>query len=457
MTRTLLVLVIAAAVIAGCSSPNSPVNNPNSGGGLVIVPHTINFGSAANGQPRDTSVELFDEGVDSVTIIGNGTSAGVTDSSFTHSISLAPDGSRMIMVAFAPSTQDTTGTDTLRYTESGKNYTSVLTLQATVSGGSNGGGSGSLFVPTAVDFGSLPIGSWHDTTVAIVNSGTTPVTILSSSVNSIEVQDTNFHIPSVLNPGSFLLIHLDFNPNASGLQAAADTIHYLTGGNMKTAIITMTATGISTSNTPGPGSTFTYDYSAVDTNGVTGPHSDSTYTVVSNTLDFAGKTSVIEVQSSAGSISYYHLEQNGDLAVYVDLSTIPLPIGVTSSWFVIPIGSKVPLSQTLFDSTVMYPYNGTTIPVAVSITSSAKDIGPTTVTAAGHSFACEKGSLSVTFSASAFGGFVTLASQQTTATISYSKVLKYYPERQDQTVNSGIALGNTTTSDTYLLKSYNEK
>ncbi len=456
MTRTLLALFVAA-FFAGCSSPSSPISGAGSGG-LVIIPHAINFGSDPSGQPKDTTVELFDEAIDSVTITASGASPSVTDTNFTHVVSLAPDGSHTIAIRFTPSSQTTNGTDTLRYIESGKNYTALLTLDATdTGGGTTGGTSGSLFVPAEVDFGSVAVGVWRDTTVALVNTGNQPVTILSSAVNSVQAQDTNFRLPVTIQGGGYILIHLQFNPNAPGPQSAIDSIHYAAGGTQHYAVSTLTATGVSASNTPSSGSTFTYDYSAVDTTGVTGPHSDSTYTVVTNTLSFGGKANVVEVQGGNGSISYFHLESNGDISIYADLSSIPIPIGITLSWFTIPIGSKTPQSNSLFDSTITMPYGGTTVPVAVSLTSTAKDLGPATITAAGHSFPCEQGSITVTLTATAFGGLVPVASSAQTTTVWYSKQLKYYPERQDEIVNSGILQGNTTSSDTYLLKSYSEK
>lgn len=460
MTRTFIFLLgaatIASSMLTGCSSPSSPSSNAGAGG--LFVPDTVNFGSLANGQMKDTVISIFNGTTSPITITGNSLSSSqANDTNFSHPVSIAP-GYVTIHIQFTSSGSGANSAmDTIHYQSAGNTYTTVMTLEANTSSGT-GGNTGNLFVPTEVDFGSLPVGQWHDTsTIVLGNTGTGPLTILSSSMNSIEAQDTNFLSPVTISAGGYTIISLQFNPNQAGLQTAVDTLHYLTGNTLHTATITLTATGVAASNTPGPGSTFTYDYSAVDTNGITGPHSDSTYTVVTNTLAFAGKTNVVEVQNDDGSISYYHLESNGDISVYVDLSNIPIPIGMSSAWFVIPIGSKVAQSTTLFDSTIQYPYNGSTIPVAVSITSTSKDIGAATVTIPGHTFPSEKGSLSVSFTASAFGGFVTLGSQIQTVTIWFSKQLKYYPERQDATVNSGVILGNTTSSDTYLLKSYSEK
>ncbi len=451
--------IVSSSMLAGCSSSTSPSSNggSGSGGGGLFVPDTVNFGSVANGQTKDTVISIFNETSSAITITGSSLSSSqAKDTNFSHPVSVAP-GYINVHIEFTPSSSGiNSAVDSIHYQSAGKTYTAAMTLEANTSGGT-GGNTGSLFGPTKVDFGLIPIGQWHDTMIVLGNTGTGPLTILSSSMNSIEAQDTNFLDSVTISAGGYTMIHLQFNPNQAGPQTAVDTLHYLTGSTLRTSTITLTAVGGAPSNTPGPGSMYTYDYSAIDTNGVTGPHSDSTYTIVTNSLTFAGKTDVVEAQNSDGNISYYHLESNGDLSVYVDLSNIPFPIGASSAWFVIPIGSKVAQSTTLFDSTIQYPYNGSSIPVAVSITSTSKDMGPATINIPGHSFPSEKGSLSVSVTASAFGGFVTLASQVVTATIWYSKQLKYYPERQDAIVNSGVILGNTTSSDTYLLKSYSLK
>jgi hypothetical protein len=217
-----------------------------------------------------------------------------------------------------------------------------------------------------------------------------------------------------------------------------------------------------TASYPSAGSTFSYTYTSVDTNGVTSTPSDSTYSILSDSMTYGGKTNVLAVESQDGGISYYHLETNGDISIYVDLSSLipvslPFPLPITTNWFVIPIGSGTEQTSTLFDTTITVPISGTNTQVTILIQTNAKDLGAATVSAAGNSFACEQGSITVTASATTFGGFVQLAASAQTTTIWYSKQLKYYPERQDKTVNSGLLLGNSTTSDTYLLSSYNVK
>ncbi len=192
---------------------------------------------------------------------------------------------------------------------------------------------------------------------------------------------------------------------------------------------------------PSAGSTFTYTYTSVDTNGVTSAPSDSTYNILSDSMTYGGKTNVLAVQSQDGGISYYHIESNGDISIYIDVSSLlpvslPISLPITTTWFVIPIGSGTEQTSTLFDTTITIPYNGTNLQVTIAIQTDAKDLGAATVPAAGNSFVCEEGSIAVTASASGLGGFLQLAASTQTTTIWYSKQLNYYHERQDKPVNS---------------------
>ena len=213
-----------------------------------------------------------------------------------------------------------------------------------------------------------------------------------------------------------------------------------------------------TSNEPGAGSSFSYTYTSVDTNGVTSAPSDSSYTVLSDTLTYGGKTNVLEVENQNGGISYFHVESNGDVSIYIDpnIFPIPLPINLSTNWFIIPLGTHTQQNITLFDSTISYPYNGQNVQVAIVVQTVANDLGAANVSAAGNSYSTEKGSIALTGLASAYGGFLQLGSFNQTTTIWYAKQLKYYVERQDKIVQSGL-LSNSTTSDTYLLSSYSLK
>ena len=461
--RPLFLLSILSAIVAlsGCSTSTSP----SSGGGKanLSVPTPVDFGVLAVGQAKDTAVLFVNTGSDSLTITSDALSSSeVKDTNFVHSIGLASGASKFIHIQFTPAAPGAQiAYDSIRYQWNGGSAVAVITFEANSSGG-GGGGSGSLIaIPANINFGTLPIGQWHDTTISLVNSAS--LTINSSSVSSGEARDTNFSSPVQIAAPSITSIHIQFNPLAAGARSATDQITYTINGVSSSVTITLSATGTASTGgggtEPKAGSTFTF---AVDTSGV--PQGDSTYTVVSNSLSYQGKANVLGVSGPTGGLSYSHVESNGDVSVYVDLSAISAQLisagifaVIPSQWFTIPLGSKRTLSSVLFDSTLTI--TGIPFPVQVIISDTSLYLGSSSVTAAGKSFQTNEGSVSVAINASV-GGFVTLLSAENTTEIWYSNSLGYYPKRQDVSSNTQNTTGTggttTTTTTNYRLITYHE-
>jgi hypothetical protein len=459
--RPLFIVSVLSAIVVlnGCSSSTSPSSSGN-GGGLDIP--VLNFGVVPVGQMRDTTIVFFNSGNDTVTITGDALSSpAAQDFNFTSPVSIAPDQYKNFTFQFTPSATVSVVTDSIHYQAGGKNYIALMTIEANAG---NGGGTGTgslLAIPANINFGTLPVGVWHDTTITLVNSGTGIVTILTNTLSSGEAQDTNFSRPIQIPSQSLATIHLQFNPAQAGARSATDQINYTSGGKNASITITLSATGATgvTSSSPKPGSSFTY---AVDTNGV--PQGDSTYTVVSNSLPYQGKTNVLEVSGPTGALNYSHVESNGDVSVYVDLSSVSAQLisagifaVIPSQWITIPLGSKHTLSNVLFDSTLTI--TGIPFPVQVIISDTSLYLGSSSVTAAGKSFQTNEGSISLAINASV-GGFVTLLSADQTTEIWYSNSLGYYPKRQDVSSNTQNTTGTggttTTTTTNYKLVSYHE-
>ncbi|GEM_PF-1545961 len=450
--------LLIAGVIAGCSSSTTaPGNRP----GFLAVRDTIAFGLVANGQTRDTSIRISNTGGDNLTITSEAaSSSAVVDSNFRQPVVLAPGDYRDISIFFSPSGSQT-AYDSIKYQTDGKNAVATITLVA--NGGSNGGGNGSsllLLVPNSINFGSIPVGQWHDTTLFLVNGGTSPIVITSAVMSGGEGKDTTA-MPVILTSGQTRLIHVAFNPSQAGPRVVTDQINYVSNGTSSAVTLTIQANGTTsgggggTGNAPGPGSTFTFDTWQVDTNGIAGPHSDSTYTIVSNSLTIHGKSNVMAVRGPSGDVTYYHVESNGDLSVYVDFSNIsangiPVSAFLSSNWFVIPLGSRSAINQTLMDTSITY--NG--FPVQLTITEAGSYLGSPTVMAAGKSFATAMGSLKFSGKISGLGGLLSITNSLA-FDIWYSRTLGFYPERQDvNTSSGGLGQSAQTTSSNYLLKSY---
>lgn len=450
MTRIILSLLLFAT-IAGCSS--SPTAPPSGGGnnGSLVVPDTINFGTVSTGQTHDTAISLSNASSDTLTITGDALSSPIAhDTNFTHSVALAPKGGFVIVhLQFDPSSLGiNTATDSIHYKIMGTSYSALVTL--TGEGEGFAANIGNLVAANPISFGMLPIGQWHDTTVLLVNNGTGPLTITSSTLSSSEGQDTNFAQPMLIPAGGYQMVHVQFNPSSMGLRMVMDTLHYTTAGTTKVTVITMNATGAQTTTTPGPGSTYTF---AVDTNGIKLP--SSTYTVISNSLTFQGKSNVVELRDDTGGTAYYHVESNGDLSVYIDFNAnSALPIPVPPAWLTIPLGSKQKTTAVLYDTNITY--NG--FPATIQAVDTGAYQGSSQVPAAGKTFATDQGSLSVALTVSSFG--FSVFSYETVVNIWYAKQIAFYPKRRDVSQTAGstlIGVPAISTTTNYLLTSYSIK
>ncbi len=431
--------------------------------GVADFVPVVNFGVVPNGQGRDTTISFFNNGRDSITITGDALSSpAAQDNNFTSPVSIAPGQYKNFVFLFTPSTSISVVTDSIHYQAGGKSYTALLTIEANAG---NGGGSGKrrlIAIPSSIS-GSLPIGAWHDTTISLVNTGAGYIIITSDSLSSAEVRDTNFGHATLIAAQSITTIHIQFNPSALGAQSATDKINYTSGGTNASLTITLQAVGSGSASgsgtSPKTGSTFTY---AVDTSGV--PQGDSTYTVVSNSLSDHGKTNVLEVSGPTGALNYYHFESNGDVSIFLDLSSYSeelLALGVAatipSTWVTIPLGSKQQVSSVLFDSSLTI--QGSPVPVTVIISDTGMYLGASSVNAAGKSFQTVQGSMSLAINASVEGLFTVISAENVTE-IWYASSLGYYPKRQDvstSTQNTGGTGGTTTATTTnYKMVSYHE-
>jgi hypothetical protein len=327
--------------------------------------------------------------------------------------------------------------------------------------GGGGNSQAPLIIPTTVDFGIVGVGEKKDTVIPLINTSSDYIIITGSALSGSEGRDTNFDHPVLIAKGGFLNIHLQCIPAMEHPVSFYDSIRYEAGGKSYVSIISLTATGgtggTGGSTVPGPGSSFTFDTWQVDTLGVSSRHVDSIYTIVTNSLSFQGKTNVIEVRGPSGDLTYYHVESNGDVSTFVDLSgggVAPIPLPVSSAWFTIPLGSKRTISNTLFDTTISV--QGIPLPIDAKIVSVGSYVGSPSLTVAGKTFPTDEGALTVTASGSV-GGFLTLFSQSTAINIWFVKELAFYAKRQDVTTLSQQGQPDQTSSSNYELKSYVKK
>jgi hypothetical protein len=301
-----------------------------------------------------------------------------------------------------------------------------------------------------IDLGRVAVGNARDTSIRISNTGSGDLVIASTSGSTAEIS-AGVHVGDTIRSGDYKDVTFHVVPADTGVRILVDSINYTTAG--KTLTMALRFQVAVYRDVPGEGSTFSYSVVLTDTNGVSTPAPDQVLTIVANNLEYEGKTNVVEVADDAGSITYYHRDPNGDLSVYVDLSAAgAMGLSLPSGWYVIPLGSKTEIKQSLWDTTgITLP--GVPVPVDVSVTSDATYTGAQNVVGAGQTFATQAGALKITVTISALGGLIK-ANQIETGNVWYSKDLQFPAKRSQVSQNIGSKKTSTTT---WTIKSYDLK
>ena len=153
-----------------------------------------------------------------------------------------------------------------------------------------------------------------------------------------------------------------------------------------------TTTPPPTKTTPGVGSTYTYDVWDYDSTANTStPHTDSTYTVIADTLTMGGKTNVIAIQNADGNTDYYHMESNGDISKYLSVSMQGI-LTTKAVWITVPVASHTSQpTVTLLDSSITY----SGFPIAVKVTATSSYLAPDSLSISNKMYAASKGLVTI--------------------------------------------------------------
>jgi hypothetical protein len=126
---------------------------------------------------------------------------------------------------------------------------------------------------TAVDFGSVAVGSHGSNAVTLTSSGTAAVVLQSVAVSGTGFSAGQLHLPLTLAPGQQIALPLSFTPASAGAQQGQVTLTDNATGSLNT--ITLTGAGTTTASLSFP--------TDVDFGNVTvGSEGDKTITLVSN-------------------------------------------------------------------------------------------------------------------------------------------------------------------------------
>ena len=201
------------------NASNSTMNLALSGnavlpGQLTANPASLAFGSVQAGNNLTLMDSLTNNGGASVTI----SQATVTGSGFSISglnvpLTLNPGASVTFSAVFAPqSTASASGGITI--TSNASNSTLSVSLSGT------GTAPGQLtLTPTAVDFGSVTVGTNSSQTSSLSVSGAS-VTVSSASLSSAEFSLTGISLPMTISAGQSVPFTLRFAPQTSGIASA---------------------------------------------------------------------------------------------------------------------------------------------------------------------------------------------------------------------------------------------
>jgi hypothetical protein len=213
--RKLLIFIVATAVvmISGCGTTSIIPSSPSSGSStqLTVSPTALDFGSTIVGTTSTKAVNITATG--SLTI----TQVNVTGASFSLAgpalpFSLASGASATLNVSVDPQSAGT-NSGSLSIVSNASNSPTSMGLTTVASAPSSAVLS---LNPTAVNFGSVTIGSSSTKSVIISNSGTASLTISQIAASGTGYSASGITLPVTLVAGGSTSFNLTFTPSATG-------------------------------------------------------------------------------------------------------------------------------------------------------------------------------------------------------------------------------------------------
>jgi hypothetical protein len=210
------------------------------GGGLLVSPGTVNFGSVPVGHEADSSINVSNSSSSSIAISQVNIS-GQTFSVLSGSnmpISIPAGGNYALKIGFTPM--------------SPSSYSGQLTLmdksaqpiaQVPMQGQGSSQAAPQLTVSAAsLSFGSVTVNTATTQSLTLTSTGTSPVTVNSASITGAGFTIVAQSFPATLNPMQSVTLQVQFDPIATGAASGQITINSnsTTGG---TALVTLSGTG----------------------------------------------------------------------------------------------------------------------------------------------------------------------------------------------------------------------
>ena len=207
---------------------------------LMVSAGSLSFGNVTVNSTGTLPVTLTSSGTAPLTITAATVSgAEFTDSGATFPVTLNPNQSVTLQVHFAPNTAGAvTGQLTIT-----SNAATGSTTQVQLSGTGTAAATAQLQVSaTSLPFGSVPVNSTATLTLTLISSGTAPVTVSSVALTGTGFSDSGVSFPVTLNPNQSVTLNVQFDPTVAGAATGQLTItsNSSTGG---TTQVTLSGTG----------------------------------------------------------------------------------------------------------------------------------------------------------------------------------------------------------------------
>lgn len=373
--RSLLSLcaLLMVFVISGCSEDTvSPVvKNP-----ILTGPGSIGFGDVALGACKDTTIRYDNTTGKTITLTSvTFAGAGFEWTGSALPVEVAAGTSIDLKVRYCPVAKDSAGA-TLVFKGTGGDSVAVkltgngLDLRPLVTG------------PLSIKFSPTEIGACRDTIIRYDNTTSNEVSLTDLTITgsgSSAFQWMGDVLPSTIAVGGSIDIKIRFCASAKDSAIAVLNLNGLGGQPVQ---IRLTGTGtevISNNDGPTVGSIFLYDFFLTNEAGVKVPGSDRTLEdeVVETGATYKGKSDVFVVLES-GELSYYAIESNGDVSVYVNSAQGGPFGGLIGGWKTLPYGSKR-TNVTLMTKDTVIEDASFPAPITVKVKQTASYTGETSV------------------------------------------------------------------------------
>jgi hypothetical protein len=239
-----LLFALACCLTIVASGCGSGAIDP-AGGGLLVSPNSVNFGSVPVGQEVDSSVNVTNSSSSSIAVsqvnVSGQTFALVGNASMPTSIPAG--GSYTLKIGFTPvSAANYSGQATLMGTAG------QMVAQVPLQGQGSSQTTPQLTVSAAgLSFGGVTVNTTTTQSLTLTSTGTSPVTVNSAAITGAGFTIVGGSFPVRLNPTQTVTLQVQFDPISPGTASGQITINSNSASG-NTTVVTLTGTGTTVSS-----------------------------------------------------------------------------------------------------------------------------------------------------------------------------------------------------------------